>query len=274
MEIPLNELSLTGQFNNQNDFLENIDKLLPIFQIIKNKSFFILREYSFFNSQVTSNQSLNNVIHSRDDRIRKLKSFLSTLSAPPYWNDSRKHNCHIDNYSFDGKCICDTSLAEASQRDKIILSFDHDDYQRKQLIVKKNNIDINIFNIIDKVSFLEKLYQDKLISELEFCLFKFKNSKINFTTLEEKYGFNLLNQNQTREFINSFNVFSSMSWLDIEKSDGLEYKSYTGSWFNSYADKNIKKFRASQRYRCFGYRSQDVFYVLRFETDHKISDDG
>ena len=83
MEIPLNELSLTGQFNNQNDFLDNVDKLLPIFQIIKNKSFFILREYSFFNSQVTSNQSLNNVIHSKDDRIRRMKSFLSTLSKSP-----------------------------------------------------------------------------------------------------------------------------------------------------------------------------------------------
>ncbi|CAC9627344.1 hypothetical protein [uncultured Gammaproteobacteria bacterium] len=110
---------------------------------------------------------------------------------------------------------------------------------------------------------------------LVFCKNK-SWSNLNFDQLEEKFGFNLLDSIQTNEFINSFNTFDSMNWSDIEQSIGLEYKPYTGDWFNNSGHKGkvIKKFRVSKKYRCFGYREVNIFYVLRFEIDHKISDKG
>lgn len=36
----------------------------------------------------------------------------------------------------------------------------------------------------------------------------------------------------------------------------------------------IYKFRCKNPKRCFGYRKNDVFHVLRMERDHKISDNG
>ena len=38
--------------------------------------------------------------------------------------------------------------------------------------------------------------------------------------------------------------------------------------------KGIKKFRITQRNRCFGYVNNGIFYVLRFDLDHELSDVG
>ena len=38
--------------------------------------------------------------------------------------------------------------------------------------------------------------------------------------------------------------------------------------------KGVKKFRITQRNRCFGYVDNGVFYVLRFDLDHELSDVG
>ncbi|RLA70977.1 MAG: hypothetical protein DRG24_06135 [Epsilonproteobacteria bacterium] len=71
-----------------------------------------------------------------------------------------------------------------------------------------------------------------------------------------------------------------MSWDDIKNSDGLEYKQYKPNkkddWFRKtiYSSKDIYKFRITQKYRCFGYRDMDKFFILRFEIDHKKSDKG
>lgn len=71
------------------------------------------------------------------------------------------------------------------------------------------------------------------------------------------------------------------TWETIAVDDGLEYKKYTpGSenenWFSGrkYKGKTIMKFRFSSVLRCFGYRKEDRFRILRIERDHKISDHG
>ncbi len=276
MEIMINELSLSGQFQNKDEFLDNLEALLPSIKLIEGLGFSILKNYLFFDSEITSNEKLNDITHLKDNRVRSLKSLLLRLSNnPPYWNDSKKHSCENDTYSYNSKNICDTSLAEASQRDKKILSFKHNDYQNKNLTIQKNNINIDIFNINNNKIFLDKLYENGDILPLVFCLFNFKDSNICFEKLDERYGFDKLDENQINEFMNAFNRFSLLSWDDISNSDGLQYKPYSGNWFGrNYQDKNIHKFRITQRYRCFGYREKDTFHVLRFEIDHTISDKG
>lgn len=37
---------------------------------------------------------------------------------------------------------------------------------------------------------------------------------------------------------------------------------------------NICKFRVSEKFRCFGYRKKDTFFVLRIDLEHKLSDKG
>ena len=44
--------------------------------------------------------------------------------------------------------------------------------------------------------------------------------------------------------------------------------------FWKYRDKTIMKFRFSSVMRVFGYRRGDRFRVIRFERDHRLSDNG
>ena len=285
MEILLNELSLTGQFKDENDFFDNFDSVLEMIKLLDVLKFSLSKEYMFFDVAITSQYKLSDFLRLRTDRAKRMKRFLAKLAQnPPFWNEMQKHDCNNDSYIFNGIDICNTSLAESCERDKIILSFNHKNFLKNNLLVQKNNYDIDIYNFIDTNHFLEYLLSISKIETLDYCKLKYNNSKLNFSLLEIGYGFDSLDTPQQKEeFLNAFHEFSQNSWENILKSDGLEYKKYDKpknkkilGWFRKgkYATKDIYKFRVTQKYRCFGYREQDVFFVLRFEIDHKISDNG
>ena len=275
MDILLNELSLNGQFTSENDFLDNLEEILPIVRIIEKLKFTLLKNYTFFNSKITRVQTLSQVMNTKDDRVRKLKSSLLKLSDnPPFWEEKKKHSCTNDSYIFNLNNVCDTSLAESCERDKLVLSFSNNDYGTNNLLVVKNSDKINIFNILDKNLFLDYIFSLDKITPFEYCELRFKNTNLNFTLLDKNNGFNLLNTTQIKEYISSFIKFSSMNWKDIKSDGGFQYKAYDGNWFNNtvHSKANINKFRITQKYRCFGYTKEAIFYVLRFEVNHKISD--
>lgn len=283
MEILINELSLDGQFADENEFFNNFDTVLETIKFIDLLEFSLLKEYSFFQSKITSELKLNDFLKLRIDRARRMKQFLLKLAYnPPYWNDNQKH--FIDNnYSFNGNKIFNTSLAESCERDRIVLSFNHKDFLQISLEIQRDNSPITLYNLIDKKHFLDYLLSNTKIKPLKYCKFKFENSNLDFSKIEDGYGFDSLdNKEQEESFLLAFNGFSKMSWEDIIKSDGLEYKQYSKPkkqcWFlknkGLYANTDIYKFRVTQKYRCFGYRKDNKFFVLRFEIDHKISDNG
>ncbi len=277
MDILLNELSLDGQFTDKDIFLDNLENLLYTIKVIEQLKFSLLKDYSFFNSQVTNSESFIEIAQSKDNRVRKLKSFLLRLSNnPPFWNTEQEHNCSDNSYIFNSNNICETSLAESCERDKFILSFKHNDYLEYNLLIKKNTNKINLYNILDRNLFLDYIFNLDKIIPLEYCKLRFKNTNLDFTLLDEITGFNLLNKKQVKEYISSFIKFSLMEWINIDNDVGFQYKPYTGDIFKKtkYAMKNIKKFRTSQLYRCFGYRQENIFYVIQFEINHKISDNG
>ncbi|MCG3654992.1 hypothetical protein [Aliarcobacter butzleri] len=281
MEILINELSLKGQFDNEDKFLDNLENILRILKLIEIFDFVLLKNSMLFDVNITSSYKMVNLLALKTDRIRKLKSFIAKLSNnPPYWDDNKKHKCS-DTYNYKGKNVCNTSLAESCERDKIILSFNHRDFSEDICILLKNTENLNIFNIIDMNKFLEYLLLNKKINCFQYCQNKFKNSKLNFEEINHGFGFDSLkNSQQEKEFIQAFDLFDRTDWSNILASDGLEYKQYTPSksknWFKGtkFEHINIYKFRVTQKYRCFGYRTGDMFNILRFEIDHEISDNG
>lgn len=82
--------------------------------------------------------------------------------------------------------------------------------------------------------------------------------------------------NNEDEFLDSFVKFSLSEWSSINRDGGFQHKPYRGDWFEKtkHAKKDIYKFRVTKKYRCFGYREKNEFFVLRFEVEHKISDNG
>ena len=203
------------------------------------------------------------------------------MSTPPFWNENPRH-------SFKDRYVCKFtdktfgySLAEACERDKMVLSFDNLNFKSDCIYVYKNDSRITIFNIHKLETFVDYLLALSKIDESLYCLYKFEGTKLSFTNLEYDFGFEILEEEEIKTFISTFKSFSEMTWDDIHKSEGLEYKQYQPSskkedWFlnSPYSDKQIFKFRTSKKYRCFGYRDGDVFFALRFERDHSKSDKG
>jgi hypothetical protein len=270
MEIIINELSLIGQFEDENNFFDSFDCVLRILKIIDELKFTLSKEHNLFKSKITDELIFRDVLKLRSDRARRMKRFVSKLvDSPPFWNENKKHNCDNDKYIYNSKNICNTSLAESCERDKIIISFKHSNFSNKNLEVQKNSINIDIFNIMNKDDFLEYLLEHNKIKILDYCNLKFKNSNLDFSKIENKKEFTKLDDQQQKEFIKSFKQFSKMKWFDIEKHDGFKYKQTNGIF---HKNKKIHKFRVTQKYRCFGYRENDKFFILKIEINHKISD--
>lgn len=281
MEILINELSLNGQFDTEDKFLDNLQDILRIFKLIEISDFTLLKNSMLFDVEITSNYKMVELLTLKTDKIRKLKSFIVKLSHnPPFWDSDKKHH-FSDTYHYKSKNVCNTSLAESCERDKMILSFEHSDFSEDICTIQKNSESLNIFNVVNSNKFLEYLFLNKLINCLQYCQNKFKNSKLNFEEINDGFGFDSLKTfQQEKEFLDTFELFDKMDWSNIFESDGLEYKQYKSSrsknWFKGtkFENINIYKFRVTQKYRCFGYRKDDKFNILRFEIDHEISDNG
>lgn len=95
--------------------------------------------------------------------------------------------------------------------------------------------------------------------------------------IDDTHGFSLIDNENQNEFIDSFRKFEELDWNAIATDNGLDYKTYnkikkSKRYFSDNGRKALKKFRITQRNRCFGYVDNDIFYVLRFDLDHELSD--
>lgn len=281
MDILINELSLDGQYLTVNEFLsEGLSAFINVLDEISATNHILLKKYDFYNTKITKNIILHDILKgniSREyDQIRKFKRKLAMLFEEPFWENDKKHS-DDDTYLFDNVKINNSSIAESCERDRIVVSFLHSKFKILKIPVLKNQDEILVDNLYDKLHFLELKHGRNELTFEHYVRQKFKGTKLNFSLIDDKVGFVLLNtMAEENAFLSSFKKFVKMSWDDILKDDGLEYKTYKNQdiFKQKYTDKNICKFRTSQKYRCFGYRENDIFYVIRFESDHKLSDKG
>ena len=281
MDILINELSLEGQYSTVNKFLsEGLSAFINVLDEILVTNHILLKKYDFYNTKITRDIILHDILKgniSREyDQIRKFKRKLAMLFEEPFWENDKKH-FYDDTYLFDNVKINDSSLAESCERDRVVVSFLHSNFQILEIPVFKNQDEISVDNLYDKFHFLELRRNRKGLSFKEYVKLKFVDTKLDFSLIDDKFGFALFSTTvEENAFLSSFEKFIKMSWDDISKDDGFEYKPYKdqGLFKRKYNDKNICKFRTSQKYRCFGYRENDTFYVIRFESDHKLSDKG
>ncbi|MFA6395843.1 MAG: hypothetical protein WCW84_07740 [Sulfurimonas sp.] len=280
MDVVINELSLFGQYHNIEAFLENLRSIVSMTALFKKNQINLYKNQMFWQRDITSDKKLSDLISISHPSITLFKSHLSALAQPPYWEIDQKHNCVESIYTYRGNQICNTGLAESSQRDSVVVSFTHDAFIENKLSIENGSVNYLLDNLTELRTTAKVLWGKNCISDIDFCHYFFYNTNLCFSELANSYGFDTLDSTQKNEFISSFEMFSSMDWCSIISSDGLDYKAYKPSkkenWFtgNIYEQKQIFKFRITQKYRCFGYRNGDIFHVLRFEIDHKISDKG
>lgn len=287
MQIILNELSLEKKFTDLTDFLKHLREILAIYKL-GIKGLEIYKQSTLYDIVIFGDVKFLDVLrnrqYSRSDEIQRYKRAMDQMiSHEPFWDldmrhsDLDKYNCdYTEKKGFYG-------IAEACERDKVVLSFNCEEFFECQSInVIKNGVEnLDVVNIYSQAYLIEYMKDEDLINPLLYCKIKYKESNLCFDKIDENESFNKLTKVETSIFLNIFEQFSKMEWSQITSSDGLRYKPYSPSnekesWFKgtSFESKNISKFRVNQKFRCFGYREQDKFYVLRFETDHKISDNG
>lgn len=156
---------------------------------------------------------------------------------------------------------------------------------RNLKILRENNV------VLQKHS---TLYQCKITKEIPLMdlqnrkglvesVQRYQDGRIRTCYLNiESESVDELEKSELEELIIGLERFNeASSWDSIASDRFFYYKRYHPSstkrdvFANGrFADKNIYKFRCGEhsQVRCFGYREEEQFYVLRIERDHRISD--
>ena len=106
MQILFNELSLTGQFSDQDAFVKK--GLLPFIGVLKEMQDFstlLLKRSDVWNNMITPSKTLHSFLVNnkfrKSDEVRRLKSAIAGLTKEPFWDFDSKQSAE-STYSFDG----------------------------------------------------------------------------------------------------------------------------------------------------------------------------
>lgn len=291
MNCILNELSLHGQYKDINDFEKlGVKPLSAVLHDISMLGIELLYKKSdFYNSSVTAHETFNEIIFSQaakvNDSMRRMKSQLAKLQNEPFWDEDVQHDVNkvylLIRQGFDDTDVTYTSVAEARARRACLISFAKSEYLSDEFDVriKEDNTIDSVPNVWKENQLGEVLLRSGNISFECYCNGN-RFRKLNFDRLDAKNGFNLISSKNISLFKSTFGKFESLSWQQIATDDGLDYKEFsknkkTSAYFSD--DEwcyGIHKFRIDQKIRCFGNTINGIFYVLRFDLDHKLSDLG
>ncbi|MPN14394.1 hypothetical protein SDC9_161721 [bioreactor metagenome] len=253
--------------------------MISVFKELSKERDVVYKKYDLYACKITSERSLYDFLTSQVARIsdatRRLKTLLSGFMLDePYWESSQRHSSEISYLLENGAEVCGSSLAEACERDKAIISFQSECFNVSKINIYKNATeDIVLDNLFDRGHCNELNWERNNICIKEYCVNRFEEGKLDFSQIDDKVGFDLLKEEDEELFIDTFRKFTELSWQQINVDDGLDYKFYPdkNNIFKAVPYK-IHKFRVTQKYRCFGYTEDGVFYVLRFDLEHKLSD--
>jgi hypothetical protein len=154
MELLINELSLKGQFETIQDFIDTaIPPMVSVLNEVDSSQDLLYKKYDFYSSMVTPHTDLHTIITGQISRqvdtIRKVKRQLVSLFEDPYWEDSPKHSSD-DSYLYLDSDVSGSSIAEACERDKVTISFLCDDFNFPKLEIKKGEDALLVDNLFSE----------------------------------------------------------------------------------------------------------------------------
>lgn len=285
-EVYLNELSLDGQYNTPEEFLEACIPFMRCLKTVKELNKWRITKHSeFYKCKITKRECFNDLRGMRGDAARRLKSLLlSTAESPPFWDMNEEFHQDLNcNYYIENHNVSATSAAEAAEAESFLLSFDKEFYCDRELEVNcDNGKKFPVPSVVSGKYLADVLWARDEIDVKQYLLMRYEGTRLDFSLLEEGYGFEDFEKREIQDCLREFERFIALEdWNAVFADRSLHYKQYTPSvssenWFrnSTYCDKTIDKFRCVNPKRCFGYKEGEVFYVLRMERDHRISDKG
>lgn len=213
------------------------------------------------------------------NEAKRYKSTLARAICNPFWDDApqQEPNAH---YPADKADVSGSSVAEATVCAVCLLSFIRSLYEKHPVVVTKDGVAIPVGNIWKEKQLSSILFEREELSLKKYITTRFSGGKLDFSLIDDTYGFSLVDNENQNEFIDSFCKFEELDWIAIAMNNGLDYKTYNKNkkskryFSDDLWKKGIKKFRITKRNRCFGYLENGIFYVLRFDFEHELSDVG
>ncbi len=283
MDFILNEESLKGQFADIESFLRSLSANTRCFELIhKNGKNAIYKILDFYKCQVTPDERISDLkkYQYSDELLRFQIQLDQEIQTVPYWDENPMHDM-ARGYLWKGQDVTATAIAEAAERKAPLLSFAHDLFADRELEVVMSDIVQKVYSVYSPGYLAETCSGPIGLSRLDQLKIRYRDTRIDCTFLEEKYGPDMLEDSEYLMLVLSLDKFiSHTSWEDIDRDDGLKYKKYRPSdkedWFRGsiFQQQTIMKFRFSDVLRAYGYRHKDRFRLLRFERDHKRSNKG
>lgn len=244
---------------------------------------YLFKQGSFFAAQATPDKTLHDLLTAPETRIideaRLYKSTLARAICNPFWDEAPQQDSNAQ-YSVGETDVSGSSVAEAAARSVCLLSFIRSGYEKHPVAVTKDEEPIEVGNIWKEKQLHSILFERGELSLEKYITIRFSGGKLDFSLIDGTHGFSLIDNENQNEFIDSFRKFEELDWTAVATDDGLDYKTYNKNrrskhyFSDDLWKKGIKKFRITQRNRCFGYVENGVFYVLRFDLDHELSDVG
>ena len=125
------------------------------------------------------------VLTQKSDETTRFKSLLNYFNEP-FWENSQKHNS-LDTYEYNKTNVTGFSLAEACERDKIVISFYHSDFSNPKLNIIKNHQNIEIDNLFQKENYIEIAYNRRIIDKCKYLERKFELGLIDLLENECRF---------------------------------------------------------------------------------------
>lgn len=214
MEVIINDFSLDGQFQGEEDFLDSLyEYTLPMLDKLQILKSIIIRSYYSYDGKVTKDKTLNDLLITRGNpEITKLKGQLQKLFfEEPYWEDCLKSKDELYDCEFTDlrSKFC---LAEAFERKNPVISFEHNKFKESVIKIRKNNEVKYVKNLFNNEIMLQIFREDGVISHLDYIILKYSMNE-SFGLKDEKNYFNELIESASLSVDDQNYIISNMDKL-------------------------------------------------------------
>lgn len=260
MSVIINDFSLDGQFNEIETFIESLfNNTIPMLDILESLKVQILSSYSIYDLKVTKNTTLYDIIKIKGiPEITKFKKQLNELFFDePFWeseplsDNNSLYECEFSD-KFNNYC-----LAEALERKRPVLSFEHDNFKQSIILIKKDGIDSNISNLYNREILIESFREISIIDSLEYLLLKHELKDSFGLSLGKNYFKDLVEEAHLKD--EEVNIITD----DINRLIDFKYKNLDPGRLSKTIEGKLKEFRTT----ISDSREIRIFY---FEVDKRI----
>lgn len=153
MEFILNELSLRGQFESEDDFCKYLqEEFVDILEMMDENHFLLYKKQEMYERLVTADKTLYDILSFCNiPAVTLVKAYIVQLSfQEPYWDDEP---CTKEDivYDYPDKQEEPNCFTEAIEREIPMVSFEGS--SGKEFLCHKNKYEVHIQNIVNKADF-------------------------------------------------------------------------------------------------------------------------